>query len=622
MKLVGIVAILVGIVFTLAGAYGLAGGTGITFTINERVVSAQEGGLVFSIVGVIVLLGGIAMSYIGFKFSWPTIFSIVIGLCSLIILAILFGMGYNLVAGIVALVFSCLFVATRARKIWNWMRARDIKLQIRRFKEFWNTFRRSKRGLFGVGILIFYIAIALAAPLLTPNDPIKGFYVSGDFAAPSWFRSIPGGENLTGNFQLTTEQGFPTITSLFQEWNLTASSSESGSITLRYDPNVGNGSASIVFRRKSSTVLAQKVEAHLTKEFPFPYGPPRRFSCNITLFAEGVEKVPVRVSFTIKQVGGNQSYPFFWSEKIENTTKTGVTPSPPIDSYDSDFKSRIGGDIWVDPAKIVFSEPANYTYDISILFIDNKEETIGDTFETIVYIDDLNVKLYGTAFGALGTDQLGRDIFAQFLYGARISLFVGLLAALLSVSIGLLVGIVSGYVGRFVDEILMRFSDMLLVLPVLPLLIVLIAVLGTSIMNLIVVIGMLNWMGFARVVRSQTLSLKERPFVEAAKAVGAGTFHIIARHILPNVLSLIYVSLALSVPSAITYEAAISWLGLYDPKVISWGRMLYDAQINEGIERLWWIIPPGISIALVSVSFILLGYALDEILNPKLRRRR
>ncbi|MCZ2809772.1 MAG: ABC transporter permease, partial [Candidatus Bathyarchaeota archaeon] len=183
-------------------------------------------------------------------------------------------------------------------------------------------------------------------------------------------------------------------------------------------------------------------------------------------------------------------------------------------------------------------------------------------------------------------------------------------------------GIVSGYVGRIVDEVLMRFSDMLLVLPGLPLLIVLISVLGTSLWNIIFIIGVLGWMGFARVVRSQTLSLKERPFVEAAKAVGAGRLHIIVKHILPNVVSLIYVSLALAVPTAIILEAALSWLGLFDPSVMSWGRMLRDAQANNGIEMLWWIIPPGISIALVSLSFILLGYALDEILNPKLRRRR
>jgi len=129
-------------------------------------------------------------------------------------------------------------------------------------------------------------------------------------------------------------------------------------------------------------------------------------------------------------------------------------------------------------------------------------------------------------------------------------------------------------------------------------------------------------MSFARIVRSQVVSLKERPFVEAAKAVGAGKFHIILSHILPNVMSLVYVSLALAVPSAILAEAALSWLGLFDPRVVSWGRMLNEAQFQQGIDKWWWIVPPGISIALVSLSFVLLGYALDEILNPKLRQRR
>jgi peptide/nickel transport system permease protein len=190
------------------------------------------------------------------------------------------------------------------------------------------------------------------------------------------------------------------------------------------------------------------------------------------------------------------------------------------------------------------------------------------------------------------------------------------------VILGLIVGVVSGYVGGIVDEIAMRFTDALLVIPTLPLLLVLVAVLGSSIWNLIMIIGVLGWMGFARTVRSQTLSLKERPFIEAAKAAGSGTTHIITTHILPNVMTLVYVSLALSVPSAILSEAALSWLGLFDPTVVSWGRMLYDVQYNQGVDKPWWVIPPGISIALVSLSFILLGYALDEVLNPKLRQRR
>lgn len=509
-----------------------------------------------------------------------------------------------------------------------------IKLQIKRFKEFWNTFKHSKRGLFGIGILVFYITIALAAPLLTPNDPIQtpSTTDAADFAVPVWFKSLPGGEKLNENFILVDEPGFTNIASLFEEWNFTT---QSDLVSLYYEPVIGNGSAAIVFRRKDPLELGGRVTAHLTKEFPWPYDPPPRFSCNITVFAEGAENVPVRVSLVITKVGEdvkNLTYPIFWSEAIQNTTTTGIIPSTPIDSYDSDFKGMFKkvGEAVGFPEKDVFSEPANYVYDIWVLFEDDKSETLGESMEATVYLDNLNVRIYGEAYGLLGTDYMRRDIFAQFLYGARISLLVGLLSALLSVSIGLVVGIVAGYVGRMVDEVLMRITDMLLVLPMLPLLIVLIAVpfpfldqiLPSLTGKIILVISILTWMGFARQVRSMTLSLKERPFIEAAKAVGASRFHIIARHILPNVVSLVYVSLALSVPTAITLEAAISWLGLYDPSVISWGRMLYDAQINEGIERLWWIIPPGISIALVSVSFILLGYALDEILNPKLRRRR
>jgi len=494
-----------------------------------------------------------------------------------------------------------------------------ISFQIKRFKEFWKIFKRSKRGLFGVGILIFYIAMALAAPLLTPNDPAFGFYVSGDFALPIWFKSLPGGEKLNENFVLVNEPGFPTPESL-SEWDL-AVASENAIVTPRYENSTGNGSFAMIFKRKDPRVLAQRVEVHLTKEFSWPYDPPRRFYCEIAVFAKGAEDVPVRVSIIIGQVGGNHSYPVFWTQKIETTTMSGITPIPRIDSYDPDFKKKFGA-IWADPAREVFSKPGNYVYDISILFIDDKPETIRKQVEVTVYVDDLNVKLYGTAYGPLGTDFMGRDIFAQFVYGARISLLIGLLSAILSVLVGLIVGLVAGYVGKMTDEVLMRFTDMLLVLPQLPLLIVLIAVIGASLWNLVIIIGVLGWMGFARTVRSQTLSLKERPFVEAAKAVGASRLHIISKHILPNVMSLVYVSLALSVPSAIISEAALSWLGLFDPSVVSWGRMLHDAQINEGIERLWWIIPPGVSIALVSLSFILLGYALDEILNPKLRRRR
>jgi peptide/nickel transport system permease protein len=185
------------------------------------------------------------------------------------------------------------------------------------------------------------------------------------------------------------------------------------------------------------------------------------------------------------------------------------------------------------------------------------------------------------------------------------------------------VGLVAGYVGGIVDQILMRFTDMLLVIPDTPLYIVLMAVLNPSIWTLVALMTMIGWTGFARISRSQALSLKERPFVEAAKALGGGRLHIILRHILPNVMSLVYVALATAVPSAIINEAWLSFLGLYDPTTMTWGRMLEGMSGEaEGILMWWWIIPPGLCIAAISLSFILIGYALDDILNPKLRERR
>jgi len=181
---------------------------------------------------------------------------------------------------------------------------------------------------------------------------------------------------------------------------------------------------------------------------------------------------------------------------------------------------------------------------------------------------------------------------------------------------------IAGYQGGVVDESIMRITDALLVIPSLPLLLVLVAVLGQSLWNLILVIGVLGWMGFARVIRSVILSLKERPFIEAAKAVGAGNVHIMLIHILPNIMALVYVTLAMTVPSAIVAEAALSWLGFFDPNVMSWGRMLNDVQRGLNIDKWWWVVPPGLLISVVALSFIFIGHALDEILNPKLRQRR
>lgn len=223
----------------------------------------------------------------------------------------------------------------------------------------------------------------------------------------------------------------------------------------------------------------------------------------------------------------------------------------------------------------------------------------------------------------LGTDDMGRDVLANLISGARVSLIIGGVATFISMGIGTLIGICSGYFGKGIDNALMRFTDFFLVLPWLPLMMVLAAILGTSLLNIIFVIGITGWAGTARVVRSQTLSVRERTFVERAVSLGAGSGHIMLRHILPNVFPLVFANTVLVAAVAIVSETTLSFLGLGDPSTASWGMMLHYAfeSGSTSAGAYWYYLPPGICVVLVVLSFTLLGYAFDEILNPKLRKR-
>ena len=223
----------------------------------------------------------------------------------------------------------------------------------------------------------------------------------------------------------------------------------------------------------------------------------------------------------------------------------------------------------------------------------------------------------------MGTDDMGRDVLANLISGARISLLIGAVATAISMGIGTLIGIVSGYIGKGIDNLLMRFTDFFLVIPWLPLMMVLAAILGTSLWNIIFVIGITGWAGTARVVRAQTLSVKERQFVERTVSIGAGNAHIMLRHILPNVFPLVFANTVLVAAVAIISETTLSFLGLGDPTMASWGMMLHYAFEGGATAAgaYWYYLPPGICVVVVVLSFTLLGYAFDEILNPKLRAR-
>ena len=227
-------------------------------------------------------------------------------------------------------------------------------------------------------------------------------------------------------------------------------------------------------------------------------------------------------------------------------------------------------------------------------------------------------------FGPLGTDDLGRDVMTQFIWGSRISLLVGLAATLIAMLIGSAVGIAAGFFGGWVESILMRITEWFLVIPFLPLAIALAAILGPSIQNIILVIGITSWPSTTRLIHAQVLTLKERDYVDRSRALGASNWHLMTRHILPNAMPLILANTTLTVPIVILSEATLSFLGLGDPSNASWGQMLDDA-FEAGavtLEAWWYIVPPGLGIMLVVLAFTLVGQALEEILDPRLRDQR
>jgi peptide/nickel transport system permease protein len=224
----------------------------------------------------------------------------------------------------------------------------------------------------------------------------------------------------------------------------------------------------------------------------------------------------------------------------------------------------------------------------------------------------------------MGTDSLGFDIFSQLLYGARTSMIVGITAAMIASVLGAAIGLYSGYVGGWKDEAIMRLNDVVLSIPWLVLMIIIAAYLGEiNLLGIILIIGLTGWSATARLVRAQVLSLRERQFVERARAIGCSDGAIIRRHILPNSFPLVFANTILTVAVAILSEATLSFLRMRPNDVVTWGAMLSYAFDESAfyVGLHWWIIAPGLCIVLVVLGFTLIGFALDEILNPKLRKR-
>jgi|YelNatPaOPRAMG01_1025707.scaffolds.fasta_scaffold07209_8 peptide/nickel transport system permease protein len=515
-------------------------------------------------------------------------------------------------------------------------RKKKLKFQLVRLKNFTKALLKNKKSRFGVIILTFFVAFAIIGPETTKSDPlrpgssaIEELPVAMDLCLPSWYRLFD--QNLTETMYIISDPEFrnPNINKVWT--NIKTSKPE---ITVEHS-NAGllsPGSTKIAFPTAGT--------AQLSVNFSYPFQKPIesfKIWFNVYVNATLDEWIPVsKANVTLKAfiTKGIKTFPVLtppfgtiiqFNNRTTNRINTWLKIKY-IDAFDPNLVDYFKKNYGDEPRNILFSSPSDVTFTLTVTY--NVAQEVTDKIKNVTFlIDDFYIVLYGKTYGLLGTDNLGRDLYAQLAHGARISLIIGLGTAAISVLIGLIVGLVAGFIGGAVDEVLMRFTDMLMVLPTLPLLLVLIFVMGQSMLNIILVLTLLGWMGFSRTVRSMVLSIKERQYIEAAKAAGAPTSHIITKHIIPNVASLVYVSLALSVPSAIISEAALSWLGLGPLDVMTWGRMLYEFE-NSGLRSLgaftywYWTVIPGLCIAALSLAFILIGYAMDEILNPKLRERR
>jgi peptide/nickel transport system permease protein len=281
-----------------------------------------------------------------------------------------------------------------------------------------------------------------------------------------------------------------------------------------------------------------------------------------------------------------------------------------------------------NPGLSMFSQTGKYTVNIALIAVSS-----ANSGHLSVELSNPYLFIYGRQYGLLGTDWQGKDLWSQFAFGARISIEVGIVASLITVGAGALIGLIAGIYLGVTDEFLMRLADIILTIPFVPLAIVVIFVLtqsailrGSLYFWLIVLFAVLSWPALARIIRAQTLSLKERGFIESARAMGASRWYIVRRHLFPNVLGIVYATLALSVPGFILTEAALDFLLPAASNIPTWGRTIALAYDNAASASLygfgwWWFLFPGLAIVLLSLAFVLLGYALDSTFNPRLRKR-
>ena len=502
-------------------------------------------------------------------------------------------------------------------------------------------FMKSKLGVVGLAIILFFLFIAVFAPFLTSNNPIYGTGVSADFSVPAWatvlpqYSNFPATENFVPNGALATQSDLA-------HWTLQAPGSPAGvasfsntAANATYDA-LGINQTFVPKQTAANQLVPGQRVLNLSQTFSFSGTAPTQFTIMTEAQVTRLDNVSVLyINYLVSSpaktfsLGSSSFFPIateiaFRQGDVGNLRN--ITLSSLLIPASGNSQFPLAG----NPGKIIFNASGTYTFTVQLVAL-----ATGGSASYSINLHNVVFHSVGSTYGLLGTDDGGRDLWSQFVYGAQISFLVGVVSAAGSVAVGSIVGLIAGLEGGWIDEVVSRITDFFLVIPFLPLAIVVIFILGQNTLLyksiyywIILLFVALSWPTVTRIVRSQVLTVKERQFVEASRALGGSNAHIMRKHILPNVLGLVYAQMALLVPGFILTEAALDFLAIstHPLGTITWGTMLTNAlayALTDASHQYvwWWFLPPGIAIAALSLAWVMVGYALDGVFNPKLRKR-
>ncbi|MDX9899383.1 MAG: ABC transporter permease [Spirochaetia bacterium] len=463
-----------------------------------------------------------------------------------------------------------------------------------RMKEFWGDFRKETSGLIGLGILVLCVVVVLLEPVFLPYKDVDGNWRNITYWEDNPPAAPPAWTNL-----FTKEKSATTI--VFNKPTISDEDDpdfgEVRVFTFKYNYKFDKSPLDVIFRAQGTGMIFLNITMERPDGETVFLG---------QLYQDGMEDDLMR--FAVETDARDSVYEFIRdhasAEAISNSSSSTVKPTNII-------FAKTGEDMLKDRSPL----KGTYLYKVKVpasLFEDGTNA-----------IESPQLTITGRVSGVLGTDTSKRDIYSGIVAGLKWALFIGLVTSVVSVLIGVLYGIICAYMGGATDTIMSFIFEIFVSMPMLPILIVLSAIFKPSIWIIIGSMIVFYWVGPVKTVRSMALQIKEETYIEAAKALGAGKWRIIFKHMMPLLLPYSFASMALSVPGAIVAESSLSLLGLGDPNIISWGQILHDAQLSGATLNglWWWIVPPGLFIAIMGMTFAFLGFAMDKILHPKLRTR-